>query len=57
MNLIEGEPQRAALMRRSLERFIEEGAYQGERLSPTAANAFELKESKALGYDSKTDDD
>ncbi|QDV09651.1 Arylsulfatase [Planctomycetes bacterium Poly30] len=52
-NLIDQEPQRAALMRRALERFLAAGAYQGERIPPTPANAHQLKEAAAIGYGGK----
>lgn len=53
VNLAETEPKRAALMQRSLERFLAKTAYRGERLTPIAANAFQLKEAAALGYSEK----
>ncbi len=53
VNLAETESKRAAFMQRALERFLAENAYQGERLDPVAANAFQMKEAAALGYGAK----
>lgn len=56
VNLLDEEPERVALMRRALERFLAEGAYDGERLEPTAANAHQLKEAGEIGYGEQQDD-
>ncbi len=53
VNLMETESVRAANMLRTLERFLQETAYEGERIPPIKAGEFELKEAKELGYAGK----
>lgn len=55
-NLAESEPQRVLAMQGALERTLAEGAYQGERLEPVAATAYQLREAKEIGYSAVSDD-